>query len=407
MFALLAAHDPVDHVLPHTFFKFPLDLRPFGLESIPLLNFPLGSGDFVFTNHLLMTLVAAGLCLLLFPWLARVYARGAAEPRAPRGLANLVELVLQFIREDVVRPTLKHRTDQFIPFLWTLFFFILFCNLLGMIPLADIIYLLSGRTVQYVGGTATGNLAITGGLAICAFFLIHVSGVREVYRGLIAGTYGHHHEKEEDDTEHEHAAARAHHAATHSAGQARFLALPLYIWNFAPHVFAKTGPRSKPSLSVRAAMVVVYTVLVALEVRGIFTVLSSGSAIGGAIGQWFGAVLGFIAAICAGGLHWTDVLDVVMWGFIWLLELIGAIIKPFALMIRLFANMIAGHIVLASILALVFTTSSVAMGYTVGVISSIGCALLSMLEVFVALLQAYIFVFLTTLFISMSVEPEH
>jgi len=403
---LLAAHDPAAHVLPHAFFK----LLPFnfnlGAEKIPLLNFPLPTGAFYFTNHLLMTLVAAALCLLIFPRVARAYANIGGEPRAPRGFANLFEALLQFIREEVARPVLKHRTDQFIPFLWTLFFFILFCNLLGMVPLGSIVYLLSGRTIQHVGGTATGNLAITGGLAICAFFMIHLAGIREVYRGLIAGTHGHH-EPEGAAGTHGETSEVGPHAEALSPGRAGFWAFPLYVWSFAPHVFAKPGPRPKPSAPVRVAMVVVFTVLVALELRGIFTLLGSGAPLAGVIGQWFGAVLGLTAALCAGGLHWTDLLDAVMWAFIWLLELIGAIIKPFALMIRLFANMIAGHIVLASILALIFAGSSVAMGYTVGVISTLGCVALSFLELFVAGLQAYIFVFLTTLFISMSVEPEH
>jgi len=399
---LLAAHDPAAHVLPHAFFELlPFNFN-FGADKIFLLNFPLPTGAFHFTNHLLMTLVSGGLCLLIFPRVARAYRRMGSEPRAPRGIVNLFEALLQFIREEVARPVLKHRTDQFIPFLWTLFFFILFCNLLGMIPLDPIIYLLSGRTIQHVGGTATGNLAITGGLAICAFFMIHVAGIREVYRGLIAGTYGQHEPEGEAGTHAEGSEAK-HHAEGLPTGQAGFWAFPLYIWNFAPHVFAKHGPRPKPSVPVRVAMVVVFTVLVAFEVGGIFAVLG----IGATIGQWFGAILGLIAALCAGGLHWTDLLDVVMWAFIWLLELIGAIIKPFALMIRLFANMIAGHIVLASVLALIFAGSSVAMGYAVGVISTLGCVALSFLELFVAGLQAYIFVFLTTLFISMSVEPEH
>ncbi|MCH7720008.1 MAG: F0F1 ATP synthase subunit A [Planctomycetes bacterium] len=349
---ILASSDPADHVLPHTFFELPLDLRPFGWESFPLLNFDLGNGKFAFTNHLLMTLVAAGLCLLIFPWMARAYRRTGPEPCVPRGVAGLFEALLQFIRQEVAQPVLKHRTDQFIPFLWTLFFFILFCNLLGMIPLEPIVYLLSGRTVRHVGGTPTGNLAITGGLAICAFFTIHGAGVREVYRGLIAGTFGHHNHDEagHQDASGSHA---SHSARRVSSGKAVAIAFPLYMWNFAPHVF-------KPPADAGAGVKLVLTLL-----------------------------------------------DAIMWLVLLVLELLGAVIKPFALMIRLFANMIAGHIVLASILMLTFTASSVAMGYMVGIISVLGCVAISCLELFVAFLQAYIFVFLTTLFVGMSVSPEH
>lgn len=349
---VLATHDPEAHVLPHAFFELlPFNFN-FGVEKVPLLGFDFGSKQLYFTNHLLMTLVAAALCLLIFPWLARVYARTGGEPRAPRGLANLFEAQLQFIRQEVALPVLKHRTDQFMPFLWTLFFFILFCNLLGMVPLASIVYLLSGRTVEHVGGTATGNLAVTGGLAICAFFMIHMAGIREVYRGLITGTYGRHH-----DDQHGEGSAAAQGAGYRPAGvsprSAALLAFPLYVWNFAPHVF-------KPAPEVAASA---------------------------KLPLW--------------------VLDLLMWLLLFVLELIGAVIKPFALMIRLFANMIAGHIVITSILLLIFTASTVVVGYAVGIISTIGCVALSCLELFVAGLQAYIFVFLTTLFISMAVEPEH
>ncbi len=347
---LLAAHDPVDHVLPHSFFELlPFNLN-FGAEQIPLLGFPL-SDTLYFTNHLLMTLVAGVLCLLIFPRLASAYT-AAGGPAAPRGVfMNLFEALLQFIREEVARPVLKHRTDRFMPFLWTLFFFILFCNLLGMIPLADIVRLATGGTLQHVGGTATGNLAITGGLALCAFFMIHASGIAEVYHGLIAGTYGHHDHGDEHDN---HGADHGHDAAKKmSPGSAAMLAFPLYVWNFAPHVFAPHAD-AKP--------------------------------------------------LAAAVLH---AVDFVMWLVLLVLELIGAVIKPFALMIRLFANMVAGHIVLGSILMLIFTTNTVVMGYTVAGISTLGCVAIGCLELFVAFLQAYIFVFLTTLFLSMAVAPEH
>jgi F0F1-type ATP synthase membrane subunit a len=395
----LAAHDPVEHVLPHSFVRLlPFNLN-FGLREIPLLGFPLSS-EFNFTNHLLMTLVAAFLCLLIFPHLARAYARGREQPGRPRGLfMNLFEALLQFIRQEVARPVLRHRTDRFMPFLWTLFFFILFCNLLGMVPLAEIVQLLTGGRLKHVGGTATGNLAITGGLALCAFLMFHVSGVREVYHGLLAGS---HHQHGEHADEHD----TSSHGDQMTPNRAAFYALPLYVWSFAPHVFAKHGPRARPGPVTRLTMVVLFAVLVAVE-HGLFFRLIGGSATAGKIGLGFGLVMGLMAGLCGGGLRWTDLADVVMWAFLLLLELIGAIIKPFALMIRLFANMVAGHIVLASILALIFAAHTVAMGYTIGLASTVGCLAISCLELLVAFLQAYIFVFLSTLFLSMSVAPEH
>jgi F0F1-type ATP synthase membrane subunit a len=403
---VLASHDPLDHVLPHAFFRlWPGNLN-FGLDQIPLLGFPL-SKEFYFTNQLLMTLVAAGLCLLIFPRLARAYvATEAGLPPTPRGsVMNLLEALVEFIRKAVAQPVLKERTDRFMPFLWTLFFFILFCNLLGLVPLADIIRLVSGGRVQGVGGTATGNIAITGGLAICAFFMFHVSGVREVYAGLVSGTYGHHGHEEGESGEGHAAHGPAEPAAKVPPGRAALLALPTYLWSFAPHVFAKPGPRPKPHSAWRPLMVIVGVVVVGAVMAAFFGLLAGPAGV--RVGVWAGGLIGFMVAFCLPGLHWTDVVDLAMWTFLLVLETIGAVIKPFALMIRLFANMVAGHIVLASILLLIFASKSVVMGYTVGAISVVGCLAISCLELFVAFLQAYIFVFLSTLFLGMSVAPEH
>jgi len=412
---ILAETNPIEHVLPHRFFEIlPFNFN-FGAEQIPLLSFPL-SNTFWFTNQLLMTLIAAALCLLIFPRLARAYRSVGAET-APRGVfMNFFEAMLQFIREEVARPVLKDRTDRFMPFLWTLFFFILFCNLLGLVPLADIIKLATGGRIQHAGGTATGNLAITGGLAICAFLMIHVSGVGETYQALVAGTHGLHEEEHEVAGGHgpgyptgelgvDALAMELRRPKPASPLKAILLALPLYVWTFAPHVFAQETPRPRPTLGLRFLMLPVYVILMGAEMVGIFGLLAGPA--GRVAGAYVGAAFGVVAALGAGGLHWSDLLDAPMWGFLWLLEAIGALIKPFALMIRLFANMVAGHIVLASILALIFAANSVVMGYTVAGISTFGSVALSCLELFVAFLQAYIFVFLTTLFISMAVAPEH
>jgi len=347
---LLASHDPAEHVLPHRFFEiFPKNFN-FGMKSIPLLNIDFGPSRIYFTNHMLMTLVAAVLCILFLPRLAKHYRQGG-EPRPPRGLNNFFEALVSFIRDVVARPVLGPRTDEFMPFLWTMFFFILFCNLLGMVPFESFFAWVSGGRLQGIGGTATGNLAITGGLAICSLFMIHVSGTQAVYRGLVDGTYGHHALDQHEEPGHGH-----HHGHAHgmSPAAAAVLAFPLYIWNFAPHVF-------KPEPGTSAVMKLPLYLL-----------------------------------------------DFVMWAVLLVLEFIGALIKPFALMIRLFANMIAGHIVLASILALIPIVTAVTAGYVFGSLpSALGCVALSCLELFVAFLQAYIFVFLTTLFIGAAVAPEH
>ena len=362
---LFASSDPLDHVLPHALSDKPLTFWNVDF-SAPLSLFTIKPHHTYFTNQLMMTLVAGSVVLLLFLVVGRRYAAVASgDPSrgVPRGFMNLIEAMLQFIRNSVVHPVLGDKTDRFMPFLWTIFFYVLVCNLLGMIPIAEIIAVISGGKIQHWGGTATGNIMITAGLAACAFLMIHYSGAKEVYRNLVNGTYGHHHEPDENHALHGggHAYALAHdaeHPAHHSIDKgmspafAAAAAPVLYIWNFAPHVF-------KPEK---------------VEGPADFVML---------------------------------ILDFLMWALLLALEFIGAIIKPFALAIRLFANMVAGHVVLASLLALIGGLAGMAMKSTVGPMVAIGCAALGCLELFVAFLQAYIFTFLTTLFIGASVSPEH
>jgi F-type H+-transporting ATPase subunit a len=85
-------------------------------------------------------------------------------------------------------------------------------------------------------------------------------------------------------------------------------------------------------------------------------------------------------------------------------EILGMLAKPFALCVRLFANMTAGHVVIVSLISLVFILKSV----LVGVLLSVPFALfINGIELLVAFLQAYIFTMLTSLFIGMSVHPSH
>ena len=83
----------------------------------------------------------------------------------PAGRRTLREVLLTFVRDDIARPAIgEHDADKYVPFLWTLFLFILFNNLLGLIPFF---------------GSATGNIYVTGGLALCVFVAIHGSAVRQ------------------------------------------------------------------------------------------------------------------------------------------------------------------------------------------------------------------------------------
>ncbi len=378
MHLILAAADPLDDVLPHPLFQF---------------------GPMIMTNQMLMVLVSALLMLLIFPALF-----SHADADAPTGSKNFFESILEFLRVEVFRPALKEHTDRFVPFLWTLFFFILFANLLGQIPFAEFITLITGRE-SHLGGTATGAATTTGALAICAFIFIHLNGILVIARSLMDGTYGHHahHEEHSSDGQHGHEASvdiehmrgdalsadvpadfravgnpSAHykddlhihnpdgiplqkrHAVVHgemppkvNPVAAVLMAVPLYLWNFAPHPF-------KPEEGATGA----------------------------------GAVV-------------ARILDTVMWAFLLILELVGAVIKPFALTVRLFANMIAGHIVLAALILLIPVTAGLASNIGIGLPVTLLSVFIRLLEVFVAFLQAYIFTFLTTLFIASAVAPEH
>ena len=127
------------------------------------------------------------------------------------------------------------------------------------------------------------------------------------------------------------------------------VAIPIYLWNFAPHPFKPKPGESKV--------------------------------------MWFA--------------------DIPMFGLLLLLELIGAVIKPFALCIRLFANMVAGHILLAVLISLIVAVPVLSLQLVIGVPIGILDLGIQLLEVFVAFLQAYIFTFLTTLFLASAVAPEH
>lgn len=279
----MAATDPMQHVLPHSLFHL---------------------GPFNFTNHMLMLLLAGGLMLLVFPKLARNY------PLVPTGVRNLFEAVMQFIRKEVAYPSLHEHTDRFMPFLWTLFFFILFNNLLGLIPLNPLALLILGK--GHVFGTATAGLSVTAGLAVAAFILWHAAGFVEQYRHQLQASKG--------------------------SGAAVAYGFWKYLCSFVPHIPGAVGA-------------VLFVPLLALE-------------------------------------------------------LVLSLVKPFALAVRLFANMMAGHVVLASLLILVPALRHLG-DWGIAIPTIVGCAALGCLELFVAFLQAYIFTFLTCMFIGAAVSPDH
>ncbi|NLW83228.1 MAG: F0F1 ATP synthase subunit A [Phycisphaerae bacterium] len=242
----------------------------------------LGSLEIPFTNHMLIVALTALLLMVLIPLAIR---RGI---RVPRGFGSVIETICVFLREDVARPFLKDDTDRYIGVLWSLFFFILGLNLMGLVPLDRFVWLVTQKEHNHIVGAPTANIWVTGALAGFAFMLFHLAGIRQ--KGL--GKY----------------------LATLS---------PKVPWPLMPFMFV--------------------------------------------------------------------------------MELLSSFVRLFSLAIRLFANILAGHILLGVLLGfiLMFKTFMVAGA------SIFATMLMSLLEIFVAFLQAYIFTFLTTIFIGFAISEDH
>jgi F-type H+-transporting ATPase subunit a len=223
--------------------------------------------DFSITKNVMMLFINAGLLLAVLISVANAYKRNPGK--APRGLQAFIEPVVLFVKDEIVRPNIGPKYEKYLPYLLTLFFFILFGNLLGLLPGA---------------GNLTGNIAVTFTLAIFSFLITNFSGNKNYWMHIL-WTPG--------------------------------VPLPLRI------------------------------IILPVEIIGIFT-------------------------------------------------------KPFSLMIRLFAAITAGHIVLLSLLGLTF----IFQNWAVGIGSSIFVLFISLIELLVAGIQAYVFTLFTSLYIGMAVE-EH
>jgi F-type H+-transporting ATPase subunit a len=304
------------------FFSEPVEIQ------LPFLGTFFGRPVYL-TKFMILELIAAALLLVIFIPMCRRAGRG----ELPKGAWwNAFEALLTFVRDEVAKPALgEHEADKFLPFLWTTFLFVLFCNLLGMIPLL---------------GSPTASIYVTGALAACSFVMMHVPAMVKMgplhyfmalwprieivpnpWKGP-ADAHGHHD------------GHGAHEAVPSHAEEAR----------------------PAPTM--------------------------------GQILSWIvGACFGFVLSL-----------------MIFSIELAGTVIKAVILAVRLFANMFAGHLVLAFILIFIYQAAflgSYLLWGTVTVSSVLGIVALSLLELFVGFLQAYVFTFLTALFMGMALHPEH
>jgi F-type H+-transporting ATPase subunit a len=225
--------------------------------------------DLSITKHVFFLLFGGVLLFVSCFWVARSYKKNII----PHGFVNLIELIIVFLRDEVVLPNMGHAGLKYMPYILTTFFYILVMNLAGLIP---------------YGATATGNIMVTAGLAIIAFCMIQISAIKA--QGLK-------------------------HYLAHLTGGA-----PWFLW----------------------------LIMVPIEILGLFT-------------------------------------------------------KPFALCMRLFANMTGGHIVILSLFGLIFMFRS----FVVAPIPVLFVVGIYMLELFVAFLQAYVFTMLTSLFMGLGMQGEN
>lgn len=285
------AHDPLDHVLDSPDYVL---FEALGLKwSVPPIHIPILDYDLQITRFMILELIAAAVILAIYvPLAQRIRTGGLPKGRWWNGFESL----LTFIRDEVAEPNLHEDTDTYLPFLWTMFFFILVCNLLGLVPTL---------------GSPTAQVAMTLGLAIFSLLLFHFGAIAKL--GFV-------------------------------------------------HYFLSMWPGVEHQIPFTFGI---------------------------------GWVFGFLISL-----------------MIFLIEFAGTFIKSAVLAVRLCVNLFAGHVILASLLLIIVSVGEFEKGVTLTwsiatVISVLSVTALSLLELFVAFMQAYVFVFLTALFLGMSLHPSH
>jgi F-type H+-transporting ATPase subunit a len=236
--------------------------------------------DFSITKTTFAVFISALLMLWIFLSIAKAYKK--REGQAPKGLQSFMEPIILFIRDDVAKPSIGKDYERYMPYLLTLFFFILISNLMGLIP------------VFPGGSNINGNIAVTMVMAIFTFIITT--------------------------------------ASTNKAYWVHIVNMP--------------------------------------------------------------------------GVPWWLKFPVPLMPIV---ELMGVFTKPFVLMVRLFANILAGHIVLLGFISMIFIfgAMSPAAGYGVSIVSVGFSVFLSLLEILVAFIQAYVFTLLSALYFGMAKVTDH
>ncbi len=254
-----------DHIFHHVQDQVWLPL------DFPVSWAPHGHIDISITKHVINMWIAAGVLLIVLGLATRKRAL------VPKGGYSLLEVFVQFIRDEISVKNIGHHADQYTGYLCSAFFFILFMNLCGLLPIPALAGVFPGVS------TATGNLSVTVVLALFTFVVTQIAGMRA--QGA---------------------------------------------WGYWAHLVPSGVPKA------------LWVIMLPIEIFGLFT-------------------------------------------------------KPFALTVRLFANMVAGHIVIFFLISL-----TVIISVTVAPVSVAFALGIFMLELFVALVQAYVFTMLSALFIGMT-----
>ena len=231
--------------------------------------------DISITKNVASLLLSAVILLLVFTSVGKSYTVGRGK--APKGLQSFLEPIVLFVRDEVARPSIGPKYEKYMPYLLTLFFFILVNNLLGLLP---------------GGANVTGNIAVTFTLAIITFIIVQFSGNKNYWMHLVR------------------------------------------------------PPGVPPLLLI---------IMIPVEIVGVF-------------------------------------------------------MKPFSLMVRLFANITAGHIIILSLLGLIFIAGNMGgmmTGFGVSPVVAVFTIFMNGIELLVAFLQAFIFTLLTAMYIGSAVEEHH
>ena len=146
------SESPLEHIVQHPLIELPADLGPLTPNGMITL----------FSDQIAMIALAGVLLIALVPLLVkRRRGAGAVDAHGSSGAANVIEAICHYIRTEVAEPILHEYTDRFIKYIWSVFFFVLTVNILGLLPIPAV----SSLFHLHLGGTATGNIWVTATLA--------------------------------------------------------------------------------------------------------------------------------------------------------------------------------------------------------------------------------------------------